>query len=245
MSYRGYIPLMCFAAMEQVRNKQRQNLDPTINILEIGIENGWTLMPLSFNLIKLDIPFKFTAVDIRIKEGVAEQCRSTLGIPHKVELYEINSIEFLEKTLIQAPKTRYDIILVDGDHNYETVKKECELLSNFVSKDTVMIVDDFSGKYAHKDLYYADSLGYENNKLATPSPSNRDVNSPQGVAPAIQEYVTSKPELGIFAWPDTTPLGIINKRSAVWKNVIEPIVELNLSIADVMQKLKMIAGEKL
>ena len=86
---------------------------------------------------------------------------------------------------------KYDLILVDGDHNYATVLSELSFLKDMCHPTTVIVCDDFGGRYANEDLYYSETEGYENNSKATKR-EDFSVADKQGVSQAVIDFVISQ-----------------------------------------------------
>jgi len=159
----------------------------SIKLLEIGVMNGMTAFPLCTNLSEMNINYTYDAVDIFVREHVKERLSYTFCLIDKLNLHEENSLTFLSNRISNKNVDSYDIILIDGDHNYETVSKECKMIQDLISDDTVVIFDDFHNKHAEEDSYYYHMKGYENNKLATkPSKKKHDK---KGVRPAVEEFI--------------------------------------------------------
>jgi len=92
-------------------------------------------------------------------------------------------------------KKVYDLILIDGDHNYFTVKKELSSLKHLCHRDTVVVVDDYYGKHAETDTFYATLEGYEQNEKAT----QPVITKKQGVKTAVDEFLENNE-----TWNSTT-----------------------------------------
>lgn len=131
--------------------------------------------------------FKYDAVDILIREEVKVIASYFgLGDEQSINLYQANSLELLPQL-----DTKYQLILLDGDHNFYTVSRELELLNrNNCLSDTVMIIDDYHGRWADKDLFYSTREDYEKVSTAT-----RPVETEKhGVRPAVDEFCEKYPE---------------------------------------------------
>jgi hypothetical protein len=208
MSYTGYVPFLCEYAGKLYKEKQRE-----IRILEIGVLQGTTLFPLGCNLSSLEIPYKITGVEILLRTEVAELVERTLNLISNVELIEANSLNFLQTrvlnhklasqeiaywsefdmppphALLDPDVFLYDIILIDGDHNYSTVSQECEYLKSLMHPHTILLFDDVdSKKHGHVDTFYADDDEYISNTLATPYAFTETV----GVQTAVNEFQREK-----------------------------------------------------
>jgi predicted O-methyltransferase YrrM len=185
-----------------------------LRVLEIGIADGLSTIPFAVNLQLLAVPFVYEAIDIEVKNNVRELQNSILGLTpelahpdrlHHLHLIEENSLAYLsqrQEALQSEPNGKLDIILIDGDHNYETVKRECELLKYAIYENTILIFDDYNNRHALVDTYYADLEGYENNPLATPSKKS---DGPAGVRAAVDEFIKEMGYTGV-SFPGLGPM---------------------------------------
>ena len=177
MAYHGYLSLMTTYA-EQVF-KEQKNL---VRILEIGILNGATLCTLVNNLNFKGIQYRYVGVDVKLEQNVvifAAACEKTDN--SRIAFSNKNSIDYLKNE-----SDIYDIILVDGDHNYPTVSEECKQLSKLMHKNTIVIFDDYSGKFEENDNFYADQPGWKNiEQLTSPNKSSKK----KGVKIAVDEFI--------------------------------------------------------
>ena len=157
---------------------------PAPRVLEIGVDRGVTMFPLVTAMAGYCESFMYMGVDVKVQDSV----RFTLNympppIPGSCFLMERNSLDILPELVEQQMK--FDLILLDGDHNYHTVSKELEYMDSLLVQDGLMVIDDYDGKWADRDLWYADRDGYEENKLVT-----RPVESEKsGVKPAVDEWL--------------------------------------------------------
>ena len=159
MSYRGFIPLITDYCLN------KNNFQNKIKILEIGVMEGLTTFPLLNNLSFLGCDLEYTAVDIFIRPSVVERHHLSIQSMKHLRLVEENSLTFLDN--ISKTDYKFDVILIDGDHNYETVKKECSYLNKILKKDGIVVFDDFYNKHGYKDSYYSEDPEYKNNTIAT------------------------------------------------------------------------------
>jgi hypothetical protein len=56
--------------------------------------------------------------------------------------------------LLSSAPNFFDLVLLDGDHNYNTVKKELEYLTELTHDGSLIFVDDYHGRHAGKDSFY-------------------------------------------------------------------------------------------
>ena len=165
-------------------------------ILEIGVDNGQTTVPLCHNMTHLNRPWLYEGVDIQIKNDLLSQLSAMSKIncfgksetpefelPTNIHLYELNSFDFFKAAIEQ--KRKYNLILIDGDHNYLTVKKELPLAEKLAHPSTLIVCDDYNTAHAHNDFYYGEREDYADNKLA----NKRQKTKKTGVCPAIDEFV--------------------------------------------------------
>jgi len=178
MSYRGYIPFMINFCM-----KRYQQTRKPISILEIGVQEGVTTLTIASHLAFRKVEFQFDAVDICLQNHVSRLADHLLmNSSANLNLVEQNSLTFLDELKDKV----YDLVLIDGDHNYYTISNECSKLKPFINEHTLLMFDDYDGKWSNKDLYYQrDRDGYQEIESAT-TPQGT---SKQGVKPAVDEFV--------------------------------------------------------
>lgn len=195
MSYQGYVPKM----LEHLMRVEK----PTV--LEIGIEYGQCSLPLITNLLVARKAFEYVGIDVLLRETFT----NTVGYfatkeDQIIAPLQMNSLDALPK-LIELKKT-FDLILVDGDHNYYTVSKELEMIGKHLcNENTVIVVDDYSGKWSTNDLYYANRTEYANVQGATPF-QQTDL---KGVKPAVDEFVAANPEWQIVTLMQGEPVMLV------------------------------------
>ncbi len=171
MAYHGYIPLI----------HQYSHAFESPRILEIGVDSGITAISTIQRLILTHKSFHYVGLDIKIQDNV----RLTLNQFHRLDgqnfvLIEENSLNYLENL-----QEKFDIILIDGDHNYFTVAKELNYLDTISHENTLVICDDYNGRWSNRDLYYSERPGYENSSIAT----KRHETQKTGVKPAVDEFL--------------------------------------------------------
>lgn len=164
-------------------------------VLEIGIDRGTTMIPLVVHLLQRVEQYLVLGVDVLVQESLKIALQN---IDHRggACLVQGNSLELLPKIIEQAIK--FDLVLIDGDHNYYTVSRELVYLDELVRDDGFVIIDDYEGKWAKRDLWYADRPGYEDVKATT-----KQVDTEQrGVKPAVDEYLNVN-----LQWTSSRPIG--------------------------------------
>jgi len=162
-------------------------------VLEIGVDKGQTTLPICHNLSMLDRPFLYEGVDIKLRADTilsvssmaqlySHSTEPELGF-HNVVFYQKNSLDFLAEAVDDGRK--YNLILIDGDHNYHTVYNELVLAQYLALPSTIIICDDYNTNWAYKDLYYSEREEYKDNELATKRQETENV----GVRPAVDNFV--------------------------------------------------------
>ena len=178
MAYHGYIPYMktYLAGLQSPK------------VLEIGLDKGMTTIPLVVFLSRVHKTFEFIGVDILLQDSLVITLNNIDYFEgQKVYLNQNNSLDTLPN--ICKENRKFDLILIDGDHNYYTVKKELEYLTDLSHESTVVIIDDYHGRWADKDLWYSDRPGYEE----VASSTKRVETEKQGVRSAVDEFLDSNP----------------------------------------------------
>ncbi|MAF25171.1 hypothetical protein CL634_06305 [bacterium] len=159
-------------------------------ILEIGVDKGQTLIPLVHNLSLKCNNFLYEGIDIVIQDSVVQFVTNMLGVrlngleSHpNVSLMKGNSLSLLPQ--IADQNIKYDLVLVDGDHNYHTVYKELEIIQGLCHPSSLIICDDYFGKWEERDLYYSEYEHYADVSIATPRKNTKK----QGVKNAVNDFV--------------------------------------------------------
>ena len=189
MSYLGWTHAVC-----------QQHLSRHVfpKILEIGVHYGQTTLPLVQNLAHGFEKFLYVGVDIWIRPQLDEQLSQFSDINiiihgraersaasgRDVILFEENSLDWLTS---QTGNTKFDVVFLDGDHNYQTVFQELNLIQSLLKPASILVCDDYNGKWAEKDQFYSAKDEYESVKIATPY----DFSEKQGVRTAIDEFVNN------------------------------------------------------
>lgn len=162
---------------------------PNPAVLEIGIDEGVTFVVLQYFLSHLPQPSLLVGVDVKMTERFSI-IESNLEVKQQqqVVVLEANSLEVLPK--MAKMDRKFDLILIDGDHNYYTVSKELEHLNDIVTKNAVIIIDDYSGRWSEKDLWYAERDTHSDVKITTV----RVDTEKHGVKAAVDEFLTRSTE---------------------------------------------------
>ena len=191
MAYWGYY--------EFIRDRLKSVEAPSI--LEIGVDKGQMFLPLLSYLTANHEEFILSGVDIKFDEAMQIKLQimeNELDSNKQFLLfYEDSSLNVLPRFTSFMKETNqegmFDVILVDGDHNYHTVSQEFRHVPGLLKPGGMIIVDDYSGRWAHQDEYFSELPEYKDNKFAT---KREDTEHPEkkGVKPAIDEFLENNPE---------------------------------------------------
>ena len=123
--------------INQIQNLEKKNHYKMKSFLEFGFANGVTNTILS-KTIKFD---KIVAVDIVAPQGISKEMffanlrfkNITLLCGNSKSHHIKNNIEHLGK---------YDLIFIDGGHEYDTVRSDYELSLKLISKKGLIVIHD-------------------------------------------------------------------------------------------------------
>ena len=191
MAYHGYITLV-----KQYLHQQVPRETPP-SVLEIGVDRGVTFLSMVVFLARTRPTFTAIGVDIMVQEQVRVQLQHIDRNPgQSAYLIEDNSLAVLPKMVEQG--MQFDVLFLDGDHNYHTVSQEMPLVGQLVRPGGIVVVDDYDGRWSERDLWYKEREGYEENKFAT---AKVDTDK-HGVKPAVDEWLETHPD-----WQKAKPIG--------------------------------------
>ena len=198
MAYHGYIPFM----------HQFLNNFKNPKILEIGVCDGITTFALTQRLINSHSSFTYDGVDILIRPSVVETIKYMIKTnDHVINLINENSSNFLEKT-----ESKYDLILIDGDHNYHTVFQELSYIDKLINETTIIICDDYFGRWAEKDLLYSERDEYKDNIHATKTIDT----SRHGVKNAIDDFIKLNNDWNLLTLIPGEPVLLIKNNNVLF-----------------------------
>jgi hypothetical protein len=190
VSYHGYIPLVKQYLHQQLPKEHAPSL------LEIGVDRGVSFIPLVVFLARTRPQFLAVGVDILVQEQVQLMLQNIdLQKTQQAYCIEGNSLAVMPQMAQQGMK--FDVLLLDGDHNYHTVKQEMEHVEALTHPHSLVICDDYDGRWSDRDLWYAEREGYEANKHASAKVDTEK----HGVKPAIDEWLEAHPE-----WQKAKPI---------------------------------------
>jgi predicted O-methyltransferase YrrM len=176
---------------------------PGPRILEIGVNKGQMFVPLLSHLTANFEYFSLVGIDILKRDAISVQLQlmseDLVEGKQEVYFYEQSSLEVLP-TLVEYMKETnqeedglFDVILIDGDHNYYTVKRELECVPSLLKRQGIIILDDYSNKWGTKDEYFSELEDYKGNKHATPREGTEHPEK-KGIVPAVSEFLEANKE---------------------------------------------------
>jgi len=214
MAYWGYLKFIKSFLSERCR--------PCPTVLEIGVDMGQSFIPLLVYMVHNFSEFSLVGCDVIMKPelrailcGIAEDITDTQS-SEDVKIVIKSSLEFLPE-LISTKKASghsgFDVIMIDGDHNYYTVSKELKYCAELLATGGIMMVDDYNGRYAKKDLYYSDLETHKNVKGTTMRTGTES--EKKGVKTAVDEFLRENPEWTIIS-SDHEPAFLYRKKELSW-----------------------------
>jgi predicted O-methyltransferase YrrM len=163
--------------------------DRTAHVLEVGVDKGVMFLALAAHLTYRRERFQLIGVDIKVQENVklGMTCLPPLTAAQKMYLIEENSLDELQKMIEMG--LVFDLFLLDGDHNYHTVSKELELMERLTHPNSLVILDDYDGRWSKVDQWYAEEPGYESVVATQRVPTEK-----RGVKVAVDDFLASRPQ---------------------------------------------------
>jgi predicted O-methyltransferase YrrM len=201
MSYLGFIRPFCRHYLSQLDFPK---------VLEIGIDKGQSAIPLIQNLSLTQSRFLYAGIDVLMKPELLEQLSQFEGITtswvdnedlneRAVMMFEENSLDWL--TANQDSPLKFDLVLIDGDHNYFTVSRELKLLQNLLKPTSIIICDDYNGRYAEEDMFYSERESYKDVPNTTPKTESEK----KGVSSAVNDFIDGQEETWVGAYFTNDP----------------------------------------
>jgi hypothetical protein len=159
--------------------------------------------------------------------------------------------QFMRKTSHEAlPGLQADAYIVDGDHNYYTVRRELELIgANCGGAPWVAILHDVGWPWGRRDFYYNPGVIPARQRHAHShdiriAPGNPGVaasglpscdgtiqafalkegGAANGVRTAVEDFLAGKPEYEFVVIPTVFGLGIVYNRNAPWSESLSKLL---------------------
>ena len=177
-------------------------------ILEIGVSSGISALSLIHQLDKLHDEFGYMGVDIHIQKNV-KYTLDVMNLKKAVQTYLIEGNSLVVLPDLVKKGLKFDLILLDGDHNYFTVEQELKYIINLMHRDTMLICDDYDGRWSEVDLFYSSRSETRKGKDATEVKETEK----SGVKPAVDEFLDEHPELMMGKLLEGEPVVIFHKDS--------------------------------
>jgi predicted O-methyltransferase YrrM len=165
--------------------------------LEVGVDRGVTFISLAAHLSRSKKEYNLIGVDVLVQESTALTVSFLDRNPDEQRIYLLqgNSLVVLPSLVSQGFK--FDVVLIDGDHNYYTVSKELESLNDLTYDHSVVLIDDYNGRWSERDLWYAEREDYSKIDVTTKPVETEK----HGVKPAVDEFLQKNPQ-----WRMSKPL---------------------------------------
>lgn len=80
-----------------------------------------------------------------VNEAIFRHNMRIADVPEE-DIYLIKELSTSESALAKAKKNNYDVLVIDGDHSYEGVKFDFENYCDLVSKQGIIIFDDYTSE---------------------------------------------------------------------------------------------------
>jgi predicted O-methyltransferase YrrM len=188
VSYHGYVPHV---------KEFLSSLQHTPSVLEVGVDRGVTFISLAAHLSRSKKEYNLIGVDVLVQESTALTVSFLDRNPDEQRIYLLqgNSLVVLPSLVSQGFK--FDVVLIDGDHNYYTVSKELESLNDLTYDHSVVLIDDYNGRWSERDLWYAEREDYSKIDVTTKPVETEK----HGVKPAVDEFLQKNPQ-----WRMSKPL---------------------------------------
>jgi hypothetical protein len=164
-------------------------------VLEVGVDKGQMLLPLLNWLSINKDKFHLVGNDIITRDELLVQLelmKNSTTAEQSFDFYRMSSLEYLPNMTSElrdmgATNGYFHLMLIDGDHNYYTVKRELEQINDLLLQGGIVIFDDYDGRWSEKDEYFADFEEYKDNPDATKRIETES--EKKGVKPAVDEFL--------------------------------------------------------
>ncbi len=176
-------------------------VEQNINVIEIGVDKGISFLPLAAHLVYTRPSFQLAGVDIKVRDEVSLIAQSfpSLKKDQRIILAEQNSLVTLRDLV--SVNMLFDVFLLDGDHNYHTVSQELVQLEKLTHPHSMVVVDDYDGRWSAQDQWYSEVPGYESIQATARVSTDK-----HGVKAAVDEFVTDHSGWSLVKAMDGEPI---------------------------------------
>ena len=195
MAYHGYF-LFVDAFLDSI---------PAPNVLEVGVHRGQTFLPILSSLMRKKEAFNLIGLDILLRDNFEVSfglMRSQLTANQHASICIDDSLSAMANIRRSDPESEggsssnevFDLILLDGDHNYGTVSKELELIKGLIKNHGMILIDDYD---MTKDEFFAEKPEYVEKDIGNKR-EDLLVEGKEGVQAAVDDFVDQNPEFKLF-----------------------------------------------
>lgn len=195
MAYHGYF-LFVDAFLDSI---------PTPNVLEVGVHRGQTFLPILSSLMRKKEAFNLIGLDILLRDNFEVSfglMRSQLTENQHASVCiddSVSAMKSLRKKDINTKESSsaneiFDLILLDGDHNYGTVSKELLLIKDLIRQYGMVLIDDYD---MVKDEFFAEKPEYVEKNIGNKR-EDLLVEGKEGVQAAVDDFVAQNPDFKLF-----------------------------------------------
>ena len=225
MAYWGY-----FHFMKEVCSLAKDAAGQGPRVIEIGVDRGQTLLPVLHYLSLNFDNFHLVGCDIHMRDALnvqLEQMSSNLKENQIFEFAFDSSLNVLPALLKSLDGTQFEgkgyfnLMLIDGDHNYYTVKREFETIPHLLAPGGIIIFDDYDGRWSNQDEFFIEREGYAKNEKALPREIG-ETESKKGVKPAVDEFLEANPNWAKTKLPqfdDYEPIILYRKGEVTFNHI--------------------------
>ena len=188
MAYWGYFEFVT-DFLSRIENPQ---------VVEVGVDKGQFFVPLlawlkankkSFSLLAIDV-WKQDSTKIQI-----ELVSRDLNDEQHVHFFEKSSLDVLPDLLMMKNHNKIHVMLLDGDHNYYTVKRELDCIKDLMNNMGIVVIDDYGGEGGKKDEFFAEHPQYANNNMPVKrEEAAKEAIEYKGVKGAVDEFLKNNKE---------------------------------------------------
>lgn len=133
--FEGYIQQV----PQQVEDLINLTNKPNINVMEIGFNAGHS----SEIILKNNNELTLTSFDLGTHQYL-KHGKEYIDVtyPNRHTLILGDSKKTIPNYIIKNPNTKFDVIFIDGGHDYKTAKSDMENCFHLAHSDTIVILDD-------------------------------------------------------------------------------------------------------